>query len=121
MEYNYKLSKENRGYLLKIYNDVNFYRRNTVWFISLKRGAKRRTKVVEGEGFEPSKAEPSDLQSDPFGHSGTPPHIALAYYKLRVRITMVEGEGFEPSKAEPADLQSAPFGHSGTPPQLRRQ
>ncbi len=31
--------------------------------------------MVEGEGFEPSKAEPSDLQSDPFGHSGTPPRI----------------------------------------------
>ena len=29
--------------------------------------------MVEGEGFEPSKAEPADLQSDPFGHSGTPP------------------------------------------------
>jgi hypothetical protein len=29
--------------------------------------------LVEGEGFEPSKAEPSDLQSDPFGRSGTPP------------------------------------------------
>ncbi|EAS40376.1 hypothetical protein P3TCK_23718 [Photobacterium profundum 3TCK] len=32
-------------------------------------------KMVEGEGFEPSKAEPSDLQSDPFGHSGTPPGV----------------------------------------------
>ena len=32
-------------------------------------------KMVEGEGFEPSKAEPSDLQSDPFGHSGTPPRV----------------------------------------------
>ncbi len=30
-------------------------------------------KMVEGEGFEPSKAEPADLQSDPFGRSGTPP------------------------------------------------
>jgi hypothetical protein len=30
-------------------------------------------KMVEGEGFEPSKAEPADLQSAPFGHSGTPP------------------------------------------------
>ncbi|CAI86228.1 putative orphan protein [Pseudoalteromonas translucida] len=30
-------------------------------------------KVVEGAGFEPAKAEPSDLQSDPFGRSGTPP------------------------------------------------
>ena len=29
--------------------------------------------LVEGGGFEPPKAEPSDLQSDPFGHSGTPP------------------------------------------------
>ena len=29
--------------------------------------------MVEGEGFEPSKAVPADLQSDPFGHSGTPP------------------------------------------------
>ncbi len=58
--------------------------------------------MVEGDGFEPSKAEPADLQSAPFGHSGTPPG---------------EGDGFEPSKAEPADLQSAPFGHSGTPPE----
>ena len=32
-----------------------------------------RWEMVEGEGFEPSKAEPADLQSDPFGHSGTPP------------------------------------------------
>ncbi len=29
--------------------------------------------LVEGEGFEPSKAEPTDLQSVPFGRSGTPP------------------------------------------------
>ncbi len=27
-----------------------------------------------GEGFEPSKALPTDLQSAPFGHSGTPPN-----------------------------------------------
>ena len=32
-------------------------------------------KMVEGGGFEPPKAEPSDLQSDPFGHSGTPPEF----------------------------------------------
>ena len=29
--------------------------------------------MVEGVGFEPTKAEPADLQSDPFGRSGTPP------------------------------------------------
>ncbi len=31
--------------------------------------------MVEGGGFEPPKAEPADLQSAPFGHSGTPPKI----------------------------------------------
>ena len=36
--------------------------------------------MVEGEGFEPSKAEPSDLQSDPFGHSGTPPELCSVFY-----------------------------------------
>ena len=30
---------------------------------------------MEGGGFEPPKAEPADLQSAPFGHSGTPPEI----------------------------------------------
>jgi hypothetical protein len=29
--------------------------------------------VVEGEGFEPPKHCAADLQSAPFGHSGTPP------------------------------------------------
>ena len=29
--------------------------------------------LVEGEGFEPSKAVPTDLQSAPFDRSGTPP------------------------------------------------
>ena len=29
--------------------------------------------MVVGGGFEPPKAEPTDLQSVPFGHSGTPP------------------------------------------------
>ena len=28
---------------------------------------------MEGGGFEPPKATPTDLQSVPFGHSGTPP------------------------------------------------
>jgi hypothetical protein len=35
--------------------------------------------LVEGEGFEPSKAEPSDLQSDPFDRSGTPPNRTRDY------------------------------------------
>ncbi len=84
--------------------------------------------MVEGDGFEPSKAEPADLQSAPFGHSGTPPGCFILRkcfpntafqvfsHDIITRKNMVEGDGFEPSKAEPADLQSAPFGHSGTPP-----
>ena len=39
--------------------------------------SRRKRTVVEGEGFEPSKAKPSDLQSGPFDHSGTPPRTAL--------------------------------------------
>jgi hypothetical protein len=31
------------------------------------------TSAVDGEGFEPSKSETTDLQSVPFGHSGTRP------------------------------------------------
>ncbi len=30
--------------------------------------------MVERGGFEPPKAEPADLQSAPFDHSGTSPH-----------------------------------------------
>ena len=41
--------------------------------------AKIELHLVEGEGFEPSKAEPSDLQSDPFDRSGTPPNRTVNY------------------------------------------
>ena len=33
--------------------------------------------MVEGGGFEPPKALPTDLQSVPFGRSGTPPVISV--------------------------------------------
>ncbi len=36
--------------------------------------------MVVGGGFEPPKAEPSDLQSDPFDHSGTPPFFFWSRY-----------------------------------------
>ena len=39
----------------------------------------RPPNLVEGEGFEPSKAVPSDLQSDPFDRSGTPPNKTTHY------------------------------------------
>ena len=40
-------------------------------------------KLVEGGGFEPPKAEPSDLQSDPFNHSGTPPERTLFSFMIK--------------------------------------
>ena len=50
--------------------------------------------LVVGEGFEPSKAEPADLQSAPFGHSGIPP-----------RGDMVGGAS-KPPQPEPAPSPS---------------
>ncbi len=40
--------------------------------------------LVEGGGFEPPKVEPADLQSAPFGRSGTPPE------KIKPRILLVQ-------------------------------
>ena len=40
-----------------------------------------RAFLVEGDGFEPSKAEPTDLQSVPFGHSGTLPYMFYINYR----------------------------------------
>ena len=50
-------------------------RRTSVRFASSPERVRRRPCIhlVEGGGFEPPKAEPSDLQSDPFDRSGTPP------------------------------------------------
>lgn len=45
--------------------------------------------VVEGGGFEPPKVEPADLQSDPFGRSGTPPLLIrsiILIYKILVKF-----------------------------------
>ena len=41
--------------------------------------------LVEGEGFEPSKAEPADLQSAPFNRSGIPPNTTskLEFSKVK--------------------------------------
>ena len=36
--------------------------------------------LVEGGGFEPPKAQLTDLQSAPFGHSGIPRNNLLCYY-----------------------------------------
>jgi hypothetical protein len=36
-------------------------------------------KYVGEDGFEPPKAEPTDLQSVPFGHSGIHPKTVIAF------------------------------------------
>ena len=43
--------------------------------------------MVVGEGFEPSKAKPSDLQSDPFDHSGTPPRYSTKIFYASPNIS----------------------------------
>lgn len=48
--------------------------------------------VVDGGGFEPPKAELADLQSAPFGHSGTRPYIISC-----AEMTMEPEKGLEPS------------------------
>ena len=44
--------------------------------------------MVAGEGFEPSKAEPGDLQSPPIGRSGNPPYELLVenYFSAAVML-----------------------------------
>ncbi len=42
-------------------------------FATSRKSLPKKINLVEGGGFEPPKAEPTDLQSVPFGHSGTPP------------------------------------------------
>ena len=59
--------------------------------------------MVVREGFEPSKAEPADLQSAPFGHSGTSPQF-------------IEWCHLSDSNQPPADYKSAAL-----PDELKRQ
>ena len=59
--------------------------------------------MVVREGFEPSKAEPADLQSAPFGRSGTSPH-SFKWCRL------------SDSNQPPADYKSAAL-----PDELKRQ
>ena len=46
--------------------------------------------MVAGEGFEPSKAEPGDLQSPPIGRSGNPPGLSV---KQPAKITSTPVQG----------------------------
>ena len=56
--------------------------------------------LVEGDGFEPSKAQLTDLQSAPFGHSGIPRSLLWSWRRE--------------SNPQPADYKSAalPLSHA---------
>ncbi len=61
-----------------------------------------RPRVVEGGGFEPPKAEPSDLQSDPFDHSGTPPeHKQGIFWRNAFDVNRLKG--LRPANPEVSD------------------
>ena len=43
-------------------------------------------RLVVGGGFEPPKASPTDLQSVPFDHSGTPPELYFRIWSQRQEL-----------------------------------
>ncbi len=55
--------------------------------VFLKKIKKTLYNILGREGFEPSKALPTDLQSAPFGHSGTSPRTAwtIAFHRKQVK------------------------------------
>jgi hypothetical protein len=50
------------------------------------------TLMVEGEGFEPSKAVPADLQSAPFGQLGYPSNFFGADDGTRTRNLLITSQ-----------------------------
>ena len=58
---------------------------------------------VEGEGFEPSKAEPADLQSAPVDRLGTPPTkphmIAISVPECQIRQLWANSTAKRPGTA----------------------
>ena len=70
--------------------------------------------MVEGGGFEPPKALPTDLQSVPFSHSGTPPHKNYKAARRRPVSHYIKPSPASPrwswrwdSNPQPADYKSA--------------
>gem|GEM_PF-1524491 len=75
--------------------------------------------MVVGEGFEPSKAKPSDLQSDPFDHSGTPPEIAL-YSSMLCKYLPYMAQKNTAQRHHRALYMAKPYGVAMSPFQTRR-
>jgi hypothetical protein len=76
--------------------------------------------VVERGGFEPPKAAPADLQSAPFGHSGTSPtgKAQVGYVSLMCRNWSWRWD----SNPQPADYKSAalPLSYASLPVNLHQ-
>ncbi len=68
--------------------------------------------LVEGAGFEPAKAEPTDLQSAPFDRFGTPPQCKppiLRCWKIRVKTlkaqSYTQSRGFRNNSCNSASAE----------------
>ena len=75
-----------------------------------------RILLVEGDGFEPSKAQLTDLQSAPFGHSGIPRrNSCTSYYSTHPpNVQCIFWSWRRESNPQPADYKSAalPLSHA---------
>ena len=71
-------------------------------------------KLVEGDGFEPSKAQLTDLQSAPFGHSGIPRRMLVFSAIKPIRLQAMLWSWWRESNPQPADYKSAalPLSHA---------
>jgi hypothetical protein len=74
---------------------------------------------MEGVGFEPTKAEPADLQSAPFGRLGTPPHALLRFFSFPSRPLSPEA----PPRGRRGDSNPGPTDYKSValPTELHRQ
>ena len=71
--------------------------------------------MVEGDGFEPPKAQLTDLQSAPFGHSGIPRELCLDIITYFVIMSSsFYWSWWRESNPQPADYKSAalPLSHT---------
>ena len=72
--------------------------------------------LVEGDGFEPSKAQLTDLQSAPFGHSGIPRRCSRTEYysTYHANVQCIFWSWRRESNPQPADYKSAalPLSHA---------
>ena len=79
---------EPSGRRFSILPDLSF-----IWFLFFWGGKENYLKMVVGEGFEPSKSMTADLQSAPFGRSGTPPQFFVDFttYFLAINHHVLHG------------------------------